>query len=291
TEFLLYVKDSSAEEILDPEDLSTIDDSGFVKGAKTLFLIHGFSDNGKSGWIQAMKDELLKLVPVNVIIVNWKKGANGCYFSAIRNIKYTGDSTVELIGILSSEGEVPLSKFHLIGHSLGAHVAGHVGQFAENIGRITGLDPASFGFSTKGTSKRLDASDADFVDVIHTDDGALFELSFGYVPGVTVGDADFYPNGGSNQPDCPMAHFRFFQDVLRGKMAQMTKAIACSHMRAVAYFTSSINTCEFPVHTCPNGDEVPNAYMGYHASPDLHGKFCLETTGTKPFCVSNLVAS
>ena len=42
---------------------------------------------------------------------------------------------------------------------------------------------------------RLDKSDADFVDVIHTDMGAL---------GTTdkSGHLDFYPNGGIKQPGC-----------------------------------------------------------------------------------------
>ena len=45
---------------------------------------------------------------------------------------------------------------------------------------IIGLDPAAPGFSLNDTETRLDTSDADFVDVIHTNSGNLVQdqLSF-----------------------------------------------------------------------------------------------------------------
>jgi hypothetical protein len=68
---------------------------------------------------------------------------------------------------------------HIIGHSLGAHLAGFVGDFISTntsrvrrqIGRISGLDPASPHFSPLEYPRnaRLDDGDAVFVDVIHTD--------------------------------------------------------------------------------------------------------------------------
>lgn len=62
------------------------------------------------------------------------------------------------------------------------------------------MDPAlpGFQFSTyvKVPEERLDRGDADFVDVIHTCAGVL-GMS------ITVGHADFFPNGGSPfQPGC-----------------------------------------------------------------------------------------
>ena len=60
---------------------------------------------------------------------------------------------------------------------------------------LSGLDPAGLYFITDGTSFRLDESDAQYVDVIHTDAGVL---------GTTLasGHTDFWPNGGRSQPGC-----------------------------------------------------------------------------------------
>lgn len=61
---------------------------------------------------------------------------------------------------------------------------------------ILGLDPALPLYMFNGPSSRLSASDAKFVDVIHTDGGIL-----GYP--WPLGHADFFPNGGRPlQPGC-----------------------------------------------------------------------------------------
>ena len=60
---------------------------------------------------------------------------------------------------------------------------------------LSGLDPASLYFITDRTSFRLDESDAQYVDVIHTDAG-VFGTS------LASGHTDFWPNGGSSQPGC-----------------------------------------------------------------------------------------
>ena len=43
------------------------------------------------------------------------------------------------------------------------------GQDSYKVGRITGLDPASLFFLGADKSVKLDKTDAEFVDVIHTD--------------------------------------------------------------------------------------------------------------------------
>ena len=67
-----------------------------------------------------------------------------------------------------------VDDFHIIGHSLGAHIAGYAGEklIAVNrgkLGRISAIDPAQPLFQDMPTFVRLDPGDAEFVDVIHTD--------------------------------------------------------------------------------------------------------------------------
>ena len=60
------------------------------------------------------------------------------------------------------------------------------------------LDPAGPEFYHSAIADRLDASDALFVDVIHTNDASDVLSGFGYTD--PVGHVDCYANGGSTQP-------------------------------------------------------------------------------------------
>ena len=64
-------------------------------------------------------------------------------------------------------------NIHCIGHSIGAHVCGLLGKIINaelkvKLTRITGLDPAGPCFKNVAKYYRLDKTDADYVDVIHT---------------------------------------------------------------------------------------------------------------------------
>ena len=72
---------------------------------------------------------------------------------------------------------------------------------------LSGLDPASLFFITVSTSFRLDKSDAQYVDVIHTNAGIQGTIR-------ASGHTDFWPNGGSIQPGCPLS------DVTKSKNLQ-----------------------------------------------------------------------
>ena len=97
---------------------------------------------------------------------------------------------------LQSEG-ASLKNVHVLGVSLGGQVAGFVGYFTHGqIGRITGMDPSGPLFHIVDARDRLDKSDAQFVDIIHT--------AGRWVGNDDIqGHIDFFPNSGrSPQPGC-----------------------------------------------------------------------------------------
>ena len=67
---------------------------------------------------------------------------------------------------------------------------------------LKGLDPAGPEFydGDYDNKYRLDSTDADYVDIIHTNGGLL---ASGHLSSLTpMGHVDYYPNGGSRQPGC-----------------------------------------------------------------------------------------
>lgn len=71
------------------------------------------------------------------------------------------------------------------------HTGKHIQRLrGVTVGRITGLDPAGPLYENAASSRRLDYTDADFVDIIHTDGG---------ISGIrrSIGHADYFPNGGT----------------------------------------------------------------------------------------------
>lgn len=138
----------------------------------------------------------------NVIVVDWGKLANlPCYPSAAFNTRQAGECTAAfLMGLQMNNTMFNIDKVHAIGFSLGAHVASFASNVLENstgkkLTRITGLDPALPFFSSGSFDWKLDKSDADFVDVIHTNAGIFGKID-------PSGHVDFYVNGGKYQPAC-----------------------------------------------------------------------------------------
>ncbi|KAJ3642557.1 hypothetical protein Zmor_025322 [Zophobas morio] len=232
-------------------------------------LMHGFTSNVTTPWYKETKKAYFQKGPHNIVYVDWSIAANKSFAVSGANIKPVGEFIADLILSL----KVPLENVHLIGHSLGAHLAGFVGKnlFARTgnkVARITATDAAGPGFERSEAEARLSKHDASFVDVIHTDVGY-----FGIMK--PIGHVDFYVNYGSIQPGCPS---RQVDD-------------NCSHARSNDYFIESINTQGITAKIAKFGDagkivlanKTDEVVFGNATPTTARGIYVLETNSAAPF--------
>ncbi|XP_067620004.1 uncharacterized protein [Eurosta solidaginis] len=183
----------------------------------TRILIHGWLGGSTAGVYQTLVPEYLRQGNgnYNVFTVDWGRGAVADYLTASYRVKPVGKVLAKFIDFLQREAGMRFEDLHLIGFSMGAHIAGIAGKHLES-GRlplIYALDPALPFFRYDSFDDRIAITDADYVEVVHTSVG-----SYGYDR--PLGHVDFYVNYGSAQPGC------FFNE--------------CSHMRAYQIFAESL---------------------------------------------------
>uniref|UniRef100_A0A5F7ZN57 Triacylglycerol lipase n=2 Tax=Macaca TaxID=9539 RepID=A0A5F7ZN57_MACMU len=239
TRFLLYTNENpnNFQELV--ADSSTISNSNFKTNRKTRFIIHGFIDKGEENWLANICKNLFQVESVNCICVDWKGGSRTGYTQASQNIRIVGAEVAYFVEVLKSAFGYSPSSVHIIGHSLGAHAAGEAGRRTNGtVGRITGLDPAEPCFQGTPELVRLDPSDAQFVDVIHTD-GAPIVPNLGFGMSQVVGHLDFFPNGGVEMPGCQKNILSQIVDI-DGIWQGTRDFAACNHLRSYKYYTDSI---------------------------------------------------
>nr|XP_028582763.1 LOW QUALITY PROTEIN: lipase member H-A-like [Podarcis muralis] len=245
-QLLLHTRrNQNCAEILSENNLTASTHLNLTK--QTIIIIHGYRLTGSPPvWIDEIKELLLKKEDSNVITVDWNRGATTVYYpSAVKNAKTVVGILNNLIDQMLANG-ASLDSVYMIGVSLGAHIAGFVGKaYNGKIRRITGLDPAGPSFTGKLPSERLDHTDAQFVDVIHTDIDAL-----GYRE--PLGNIDFYPNGGTDQPGCPKTIF------------SGTQYLKCDHQRSVFLYMASLKqNCNVTGYPC-------DSYVNYRNGKCVH---------------------
>lgn len=264
------------------------------------------------------------------MILDWTRGAGTSYAAAVANTELVGRQLALVLLDAFNSGTDPMDV-HVTGFSLGAHVAGCASEMLKNWGlllaRITGLDPASPFFRShlfREKSRKLDATDAHLVDVIHTDGSEDFTDGFGLLK--PIGHIDIFPNGGKEQPGCSDVKNSVVVSHLKGKrlLARHTayvifiasyksenvllipeelldREIACSHLRAWQLYVESILTqsqkCKFIAWPCPRGtlsyakgtcfpmeSTGWSQEMGYRANRGPLGIYFLPTRSEPPFC-------
>ncbi|XP_019772891.2 pancreatic lipase-related protein 2 isoform X3 [Dendroctonus ponderosae] len=182
--FYLY----SYDDLSNPDQIfvdnpSSISDSRFDPDLETKVIIHGWSHNRNVPWLVEMREAMANREQWNIIVVDWAPLSHVIYIEARVHTTVVSKQVAHMILTLK---------------------------------RITGLDPAGPLYEwphMESLDEVLDASDAEFVDVIHTNGGRIGMIT-------PAGHLDYYPNGGERQPGCELW--------------------GCSHLRSVEYWTASV---------------------------------------------------
>ena len=192
-----------------------------------IWLVHGLNGNEKKmkrgpEW-PLLKDALLNNYPNSIVgLVIWEKAASpftgwgfvqsrklptGLLPSTYHNSAISAWPIGNILAYVNYEiysgcPSCPSSEFadtYCIGHSIGAHLCGFYGKMMKRLKRevekILALDPAGPIFDKHKGVYKLQSSDANFVEVWHSNTHRL-----GYQK--TLGHVDIYINGGFNQPNC-----------------------------------------------------------------------------------------
>lgn len=178
-----------------------------------------------------------------------------------------------LINFLSEEASLKFENVTIIGFSLGAHIAGMTGKkFVKSpIRKVIGLDPAGPRFDINDPDKRLAVDSATYTECIHT----------GYILGTRdpFCQADFYVNGGTNQPGC---------------MPSFGDAYLCSHVRVLYIYIESLTAPKaFYGLRCESADNAlkkscsnePGAFLNNKENErkKIEGIFHVTTNGESPY--------
>ncbi|XP_029661687.1 lipase member H-B isoform X1 [Formica exsecta] len=159
-----------------------------------------------------------------------------------------------------------VEAWHLIGHSMGAHIAGCIATYT-NLSwlHITGLDPAGVIFYTdmyKGC--QINPGTANLTDIFYTDGNGYGTIN-------EVGTLNIYGNAGvAPQPGCCLS----------------PNIQWCGHFKAIEWYADAVrNETRYSITKCPNcfmnlrfTDYCKNndhTYLGPHINQKTNGTYCL----------------
>uniref|UniRef100_UPI0037E7A007 lipoprotein lipase n=1 Tax=Semicossyphus pulcher TaxID=241346 RepID=UPI0037E7A007 len=226
----------------------TIEECEFNSTTMTFIVIHGWTVTGMfESWVPKLVSALYEREPsANVIVVDWLVRASQHYPTSAAYTKLVGRDIAKFVTWLQKELQLPWDRIHLLGYSLGAHVAGIAGDLTDRkISRITGLDPAGPTFEYADNQNTLSREDAQFVDVLHTNTRGSPDRSIGIQR--AVGHIDIYPNGGTFQPGCDIQNtlLGIASAGLKG-LQNMDQLVKCSHERSIHLFIDSLLNTQLP---------------------------------------------
>ncbi|XP_037825825.1 pancreatic triacylglycerol lipase-like [Lucilia sericata] len=257
-EYYLYTKSNPTSGEIITAEADSINASNFNSSNPTRFVVHGWTQSWLSDMNIRIRDAWLSLGEYNIIIVDWARARSVDYYTSVLAIPGVGEQVANMVDYLASVYSMSLNTLHVIGFSLGSHVAGYCGKnvVTGQIRVIIGLDPSLPLFKYEEPDKRLNNNDAYYVQSIHTNGGQLSFLE-------AIGRGAFYPNGGESQPGCIL-------DVTG----------VCSHFRSYIYYAEAVAKNNFGTIQCANyedavakdcGNVFSSVRMGAVSNADMVG--------------------
>ncbi|XP_077287428.1 pancreatic triacylglycerol lipase-like [Arctopsyche grandis] len=246
----------------------------FKNGLKTVIIYHGYMGDSEGSFMLSLVKAIKAAGNANVLQYEHSSMTRDMYFQAVTLGQYAGEALGKVLANMYSLG---VRNFHLIGLSLGAQVAAFTAKefykiTGVKIEQLTGLDPSGPCYYKVPASQRLAKTDADFVDVIHTDLG-VFGVSS------SVGHVDFFPNSGSNMPGCWGVNL-------------------CNHVDSIIYYTesafisknafNSVNCIDWNTFInkgCTNNTQVSMGYWLPNTVPN--GNYYLKTSDKAVYALGN----
>uniref|UniRef100_A0A1I8PLD0 Lipase domain-containing protein n=1 Tax=Stomoxys calcitrans TaxID=35570 RepID=A0A1I8PLD0_STOCA len=238
----------------------------------TRIIIHGWMSQSRGSFNLDVKNAYLKRGDYNVIVADWSaNAANINYFRVVRLIEAFGAHLARFTQFLYERAKVNYNDIYLIGHSLGAQIAGAAGKrsWPKRYNTIFALDPAGPKFRRRSTEFRIDPTDAKYVESIQT------SRNLGFLE--PTGNATFYPNYGNYQKKCYY--------------------VGCSHIRAYRMFAESIvSSAGFwgircssrkPKWECDSMD-AREYRMGGEPSQPKSGLFYVKTNARPPYALGKI---
>lgn len=160
--YLLYTQ-SSPNGVRIGMNANEIRGSTFNAAHPTRFLIHGWLNNQTATVNVLSIEAYLRRGNFNIIVVDWGAGAQTInYISARNRVNEVAPVVANFIDFLNLNGFISFDRLNVIGHSLGAHVAGIIGKRVTRgrIQSIFALDPANPLFSLNAPDTRVAPTDA-----------------------------------------------------------------------------------------------------------------------------------
>ena len=151
--------------------ISSWQDKPVSENKKTYIVIHGFQSGANEQWVKNIEEQLALRDPdANVVALDWLDNGKGkSYVTAANKTVSAGKQLAQYL----EANNIDPSNVTLIGHSLGAHVAGFASQFCKSffgkgVSEIIALDPAGVRIATILEKFGLNKECAERVEVIHT---------------------------------------------------------------------------------------------------------------------------